>query len=72
MIDQIFDICVLLLIFLANQLGTTYKAINVWVFVVIWSALTLTLIIALIGQQFKIRRLLKQIEAKQGVYLEEK
>ncbi len=67
MIDQIFDICVLLLIFLANQLGTTYKAINVWIFVVIWPALTLTLSIALIGQQFKIRRLLKQIEAKQGL-----
>jgi len=58
MIDQIFDACVIFLIFLANLLGITYKAINVWIFVVIWPAFTLGLIIIVILQQMKIRELL--------------
>jgi hypothetical protein len=35
MIDRIFDLCVDLLVWLADRLGMTYKAINVWVFCVI-------------------------------------
>jgi len=57
MIDAIFDQCVLLLVFLAGQLGMTYQAINVWIFVVIWPVLTLTLIVVVILQQLKIRKL---------------
>jgi hypothetical protein len=57
MIDTIFDGCVLLLLFLADQLGMTYKAVNVWIFVIIWPALTLALIAVVIWQRVKIRRL---------------
>ena len=60
MIDTIFDLCVLLLLFLAEQLGMTYKAINVWVFVIIWPVFTLALIAIMIMQQLRIRQLLKQ------------
>ncbi|HXV97843.1 MAG TPA: hypothetical protein VEC93_05410 [Anaerolineae bacterium] len=65
MIDQIFDACVLLLVYLANFFGTTYKAINVWIFVVIWPAFTVALITVLVWQQLKIRQLFKQIEARE-------
>jgi hypothetical protein len=60
MVDVIFDQCVLLLIFLAERLGMTYKAINVWIFVVIWPVLTLALIAVVILQQLKIRKILGQ------------
>ena len=61
MIDAIFDKCVDLLVFLANHLGMTYEAINVWIFVIIWPIFTLALIILVILQQLKIRRLLGQV-----------
>ena len=32
MIDRIFDLCVDLLLWLADKLGTTYKRINVYIF----------------------------------------
>jgi hypothetical protein len=38
-------------------LGMTYKAVNVWIFVIIWPALTLALIAVVIWQRVKIRRL---------------
>ena len=60
MIDQIFDACVIFLIFLAELFGTTYKAINVWIFVFIWPAFTLLLMTLIILQQLKIRGLLRQ------------
>jgi hypothetical protein len=60
MIDAVFDKCVELLVFLANQLGMTYEAINVWIFVIIWPIFTLALIVLVILQQLKIRRLLGQ------------
>jgi len=59
-IDAVFDKCVELLVFLANQLGMTYEAINVWIFVIIWPIFTLALIVLVILQQLKIRRLLGQ------------
>jgi hypothetical protein len=59
--DAIFDKCVELLVFLANQLGVTYEAINVWIFVIIWPIFTLALIVLVILQQLKIRRLLGQV-----------
>ena len=56
-IDAIFDGCVHLLVFMAGQLGMSYKAINVWIFVILWPLLTLALIGAVLVQQAKIRRL---------------
>ncbi len=61
MIDVIFNQCVLLLVFLANLLGMTYEAINVWIFVIIWPAFTLALIASVILQQVKIRSLSKKL-----------
>jgi hypothetical protein len=62
-IDTVFDQCVLLLVFLAGRLGLSYKALNVWVFVVTWPLVTLTLIAAVTLQQVRIRKLLNQLGA---------
>ncbi len=51
MIDRIFDACVDLLVWMADKLGMTYKAINVWIFCVIVPAIIL-------GQSFAIAWLL--------------
>lgn len=66
MVDAEFDKCVELLVFLADQLGMTYKEINVWIFVIIWPAFTLVLIVLVILQQLKIRRLLGQAGKQEG------
>ena len=59
MINEIFDWCVQFLVFWAGRVGMSYKAINVWVFVIIWPVITLLLIGLVIAQQTKIRRLLR-------------
>ena len=59
MIDAIFNGCVLLLLFLADQLGVSYEAINVWVFVFIWPVLTLSLMATVIRQWMMMRELLQ-------------
>ena len=56
MMDQIFDGCVDVLVFLAGILGITYKEINVWVFVIIWPIVTLALMIIILLQQRRIRQ----------------
>ena len=69
MINEIFDWCVQFLVFWAGRLGISYKAINVWVFVIIWPVITLLLIGLVIAQQVKIRQLLrtaKEIRNKDG------
>ena len=60
MIENVFDWCVSLLLILAAQLGMTYKAINVWIFVIIWPVITLALIAVVILQYFQIRILIKK------------
>jgi uncharacterized membrane protein YbhN (UPF0104 family) len=59
MIDAIFNGCVLLLLFLADLFGISYKAINVWVFVIIWPVVTLVLINVVIRQWRRNRALLR-------------
>jgi hypothetical protein len=59
MMDQIFDWCVGVLVYWAGIFGITYKEINVWVFVIIWPALTILLIVLLAMQQRWIRELSK-------------
>jgi hypothetical protein len=63
MIEVIFDQCVYLLVFLADQLGMTYKEINVWVFVFVWPVFTFVLIGLVILQQLRIRSLLREVQA---------
>jgi hypothetical protein len=62
MIDTVFDLCVTLLVYLADLFGMTYKAINVWIFVVIWPVLTLALIGVVVWQRLRIKKLLGRIE----------
>jgi hypothetical protein len=59
MIDAIFNGCVLLLVFLADQLGISYEAINVWVFVVIWPVITCVLMATVVRQWMMMRELLQ-------------
>lgn len=65
MMDRVFDLCVRLLLFLAPRLGMTYKEINVWIFVIVWPIITLVLIVTLVVQQLRIRRLRREIEELQ-------
>lgn len=62
--ETIFDLCVRILVFLAALFGTTYKAINVWIFVIIWPILTLILIILLFVQYRVIQRLRTELSQK--------
>ena len=41
--DYIFEKCVVFLHWIARKLGTSYEAVNVWVFCVIWPLFTLFL-----------------------------
>jgi hypothetical protein len=59
MMDQIFDWCVDVLVYWAGVLGSTYKEINVWIFVIVWPLLTMALISIIVLQQRTIRNLLK-------------
>lgn len=64
MIDSIFDSCVRLLVVLAKSLGMSYKAINVWIFVILWPAFTLALIAFSLWQQMIIGKLLRQFNER--------
>jgi hypothetical protein len=56
-IDYIFKLCVVLLTDLAQFLGTSYEAINIWIFVVIWPILTIYLIARNFFLQSKLKTL---------------
>jgi len=56
MMDQIFDLCVVFLVWLARMTGTTYKEINVIVFCILWPLFTLALIIICIVQWAALRK----------------
>jgi hypothetical protein len=45
-IDKIFNMCVLLLLKIADMTGLTYRQINVLIFCIIWPILTILLGIA--------------------------
>lgn len=46
--NQLFDLCVELLLWLAGMLGLTYEAINIWIFCVIWPLLSVVAIIYIV------------------------
>jgi hypothetical protein len=60
--DAIFDWCVQVLVYFAGVFGITYKEINVWVFVIIWPIISIVLIVLVILQQVRIRRLQKSLD----------
>ena len=44
-IDQLFTLCVNYLILIANYINMTYNEINIWIFCIIWSLITLVLFV---------------------------
>lgn len=56
-IDTVFKMCVVLLVGLADLLGISYKEINIWIFAIIWTALTILGIIGITVLKFRIRKL---------------
>ena len=63
-IDTVFRICVVLLVDLADFLGVSYEEINIWIFVVIWPALTILGLIWIIVLKFRVRKLKLKLKAK--------
>ena len=63
--DATFDWCVRFLIFLAAQFGMTYKEVNVWISVIVWPAITLALIVLVILQRQRIRKLSSEMRPEQ-------
>ena len=57
MMDQIFNWCVHVLVYWAGILGITYKELNVWVFVIVWPILTMLMLVIIIWQARRLRRL---------------
>jgi hypothetical protein len=57
MIDRVFNLCVDILVSLASLFGTTYEAINIWIFCVIWPLFTVFLILSIFRQRYIIRQL---------------
>jgi len=55
--NAIFDLCVAILVTLAERFGMTYQEVNVWIFVILWPVLTLILVGWILRQHFLIKRL---------------
>ena len=60
--DAIFDWCVAVLVYFAGVFGITYKEINVWVFVIIWPLISIALVVIIVVQRIRIRRLEKALQ----------
>jgi hypothetical protein len=56
--DIIFNWCVDVLIFLATQLGITYKEVNVWVFCIIEPIVFIYMLTLIIKQRKYIKRII--------------
>lgn len=63
MINEIFDWCVHLLEWGAERFGTSYVVINVWIFCIIEPIIFLCMLIFLIYQRRKIKRLNIMLDA---------
>lgn len=59
-IDALFDLCVAILVWLAQLFGVSYNEINIWIFCVIWPIFTVLLIALVVWQRIRIRRLTEQ------------
>ena len=62
LIDACFQLCVDILLWLADLFGVSYYTINIWIFCIIWPLFTLVLIVLVIFQFIKIRRLKKGLD----------
>jgi hypothetical protein len=63
-IDFLFDLCVDILLWLADLFGVSYNTINIWIFCVIWPIITVVLIAVVIRQHLRIRHLKLKLEAE--------
>ena len=66
MINRIFQLCVDFLVWLAHLMGTSYEEINVWIFCVIWPVITVVLVILVLWQWLRIRRLEQKLDKAVG------
>ena len=60
MIDEIFNLCVDILLEFAKCLGMTYNEINVYIFVIIMPLIFLIMFFIIIKQRIKIKNLNKK------------
>ncbi|MBK8036838.1 MAG: hypothetical protein IPK22_06820 [Verrucomicrobiaceae bacterium] len=58
-INHAFEWCVQFLLWLGGLFGMSYEAVNVWIFCVLWPALTIALLFVIFCQRRKIQILLK-------------
>lgn len=65
MINKIFSLCVDALVWLAELTGMTYQEVNVWIFCVIWPVFTLFLMVLVVVQFIKGKKMNKSIETNQ-------
>jgi hypothetical protein len=61
--NEIFNWCVKLLELTALEFGTTYEIINVWIFCIIEPIVFLGMLIFLVFQRRKIKRLKMMVDA---------
>ena len=59
--NAIFDVCVAILVTLAERFGMTYQAVNVWIFVIIWPILTLIFLGLILRQHLQIKQLRRDL-----------
>jgi len=57
--NELFDICVEVLYWIADITGLTYKEANIWIFVIIHPIITVALFATVIWQRNKINRKVK-------------
>ena len=66
MTNNLFDLCVDLLVFLATLFGLSYEAVNIWIFCVAWPVVSLAALLYILY----LRRELKHAR-RCGAYLQE-
>lgn len=54
--NEIFDLCVKFLLWLGENFGLSYKAINVIIFCIIWPIVTIWMIIYIIKLKSKLKQ----------------
>lgn len=68
-VDEVFDWCVRLLLWLADLFGMTYTEINIVIFCVIWPIFTLVLVFLvgwLVRSNWRLKKLLAEARAAQS------
>jgi hypothetical protein len=55
-VDMVFDWCVRVLTYGGHHLGMSYRAINVWVFCVVWPLFTLLLLGIIVLQRRQLQK----------------